>query len=701
MSAAAPAEPVITLENANGTTEHNPTPTIPKAKLSAITRFKALTSSGFRSSSETAPSFPPTSWSLSQSPESGSGASSWAGDVEKWRLELERWKEQMKTGLYKSTPPTTPGESSTSQPEVADDASAPGSKGKDSADPPEDGGPDASEPSTLAMRIKAMIDESLNFSSAPKTPASTGSHSDPGTPGPSTSSTSQSTPSGSVTPKSETTATTGGNSNGSMFNFGVDSKLAKLLSSESIMNGGAEKGRESVWAILDRMGYRKKDEKGKEKDDKPNPNEIEEDGIMFYSPLQPTTELSPEIAESVLEDNDNASYHPGVSPPTSPHDETTGLQQPPGGDPATRPKQKRVFQPSATQLSFQCTWWGYRLFIPPPIMAQLSNAHIAAAKRGAMIAAALKWVVDKAPVMMIPPPLRPAMTLLKAFSPYLGYVGAFVAWSWGRIESKDTGTGVVLTATWLLPIAILPSSWDFEAHGVPVDPATSGGETSSTQTPANGVSSSVTAATSDTRPKDVKENADKKEGAPLAPSGTSTGVSVTKGKTPVRGDSTISPVTRREPRISRTTSAPTSSSVGRATSYQSPMPSVVRSPSDRTTPMADGQSPRPRGILKRTSDFPTSPSSSRSPKKANTVSTEKLPAPMSGAKGKAATEGQPSKSTGKSILRKVLKTSDVNSTPSSNKSGQTPPPSTAVRSPVGEQTEITSPNGGRSMTDWR
>lgn len=59
--------------------------------------------------------------------------------------------------------------------------------------------------------------------------------------------------------------------------------------------------------------------------------------------------------------------------------------------------------------------------------------------------------------------------MLKRMTPFLGYIGAFVAWSWGRVQAKDQGQGVVLTATWLLPIAILPATWDYQVHGRPRD----------------------------------------------------------------------------------------------------------------------------------------------------------------------------------------------------------------------------------------
>ncbi|ESK97378.1 hypothetical protein Moror_17809 [Moniliophthora roreri MCA 2997] len=464
ISAAPPAEPVTTLENANGTTETtSSTPTLPKTKISAIARFKSFTNSNFKSSNNV--QFPPTSWSLTKSPDAGSGSSSWSNDMEKWKVELERWKQQMKSGFpalkrsrsETATPVTSeePAEASTS---VEDKGKKEDTKDDtNGAEAPEQTTEaDPKDPRTLAMRIKALIDENLNLTSTSKPPAQRGSQSAPPTPGPSTSSEGIGTSSGAVTPKAENIG------NGSMFNFGIDSKLAKLLSSETIMNGGLEKGRESVWAILDKMGYGGKG-KGKEKDN----SAVEEEGIMMYTPLQPTNELEPEIAESVLEypdDTETDAKGNGHSTNNSGTD-----VKPPAEESKPKAKPKRVFQPSPTKLSLQCTWWGYRLYIPPPIMAQLSNAHIEAAKRGAMITAALKWLLDKVPIMMVPAQMRPGMLLLRKFSPYLGYVGAFVAWSWGRVESQDTGNGVVLTATWLLPIAILPASWDFEVHGRPVE----------------------------------------------------------------------------------------------------------------------------------------------------------------------------------------------------------------------------------------
>ena len=70
----------------------------------------------------------------------------------------------------------------------------------------------------------------------------------------------------------------------------------------------------------------------------------------------------------------------------------------------------------------------------------LDNKQLEGAKRAALLTTALKYALDRVPIAMVPPQARPAMKLLKACTPYLGYVGGFVAWSWGAVKSFDKGT---------------------------------------------------------------------------------------------------------------------------------------------------------------------------------------------------------------------------------------------------------------------
>ena len=105
-----------------------------------------------------------------------------------------------------------------------------------------------------------------------------------------------------------------------------------------------------------------------------------------------------------------------------------------------------------------------------------------------MITSALKWLLDHVPVALIPPQFQLALSLLRGLVPLLGYIGGFIAWSWSAVRVFDRGTpktllaappctiyvrfitgcGVTLTATWLLPIAIIPGTWQvYEVPGTP------------------------------------------------------------------------------------------------------------------------------------------------------------------------------------------------------------------------------------------
>jgi len=104
-------------------------------------------------------------------------------------------------------------------------------------------------------------------------------------------------------------------------------------------------------------------------------------------------------------------------------------------------------------------------------MARLDSKHLQTTKRAAIITTALKWFLDKIPVRILPPQLRGAAIALKRLTPLVGYIGVFIAWSWARISACDKGNGVVLTATWLLPVALIPMPWNAgDIYGPPVRP---------------------------------------------------------------------------------------------------------------------------------------------------------------------------------------------------------------------------------------
>ncbi|KAJ7292914.1 hypothetical protein C8J57DRAFT_10049 [Mycena rebaudengoi] len=346
--------------------------------------------------------------------------------------------------------------------------------------------PDAPEPHTFAKRIGTLID-------ALPPPAHT-----------------KDADIGVVDPKGPT------------FPSVVDSKLMRLLSSEDVMNGSRASGRQSVWSMLEKLTRRRtpQAEVGIEpkKDEVPQVEEREDEGIMMYAPLEPTKDSELELADSEMEleyiDEPVKAPAPEVDTkisqqPDKPSDKKADTAETPKGRPGKRKAKEQIhWVPSPTKISLQVMWWGYRLYLPPPVMKTLDNSHLAAAKRGAMITAALKWILDKVPMMMIPPPLRPAMMVLKRLTPYLGYVGVFIASAWTAIKARDKGDGVCLSATWLLPVALVPASLkpaDFGRHetaAVPVDAgkkADKSGETVPAKTADTDVKSTETVPVADAK----------------------------------------------------------------------------------------------------------------------------------------------------------------------------------------------------------
>ncbi|PPQ73687.1 hypothetical protein CVT24_007321 [Panaeolus cyanescens] len=138
-----------------------------------------------------------------------------------------------------------------------------------------------------------------------------------------------------------------------------------------------------------------------------------------------------------------------------------------------RVKTVKAWVPSDTKLSVQAMWWGYRLYLPPPVLEILDDKTLEATKRAAMITTALTWFFNNLPINSLPVAVRPALLLLQRIAPFVGYIGTFISWSWKTVKSYDVGFGVTLTATWLLPIALIPGTWneyDFPKSPSPASP---------------------------------------------------------------------------------------------------------------------------------------------------------------------------------------------------------------------------------------
>lgn len=343
-------------------------------------------------------------------------------------------------------------------PELLADPAVTSSALTSSADPPP-------EPVTLAQRIQALLSRSA------ATPSADNSADDE-------HNTTDSTPASHPPPALVT-----------------DPKLVTLLSSPAVMNGTFSKTGQSVWAVLDKLraqlpgqtpsnvpegarsGISAAEERTLEDDDS---------GVMIYGPLIPNDGSQVELArsEEVADtDDEKTEERPAAKPDTlglfkskveevwpfkakkeGKQSEAEAASSPSTSrvhfQPVQPGKTKRVWIPSPDKISIQVMWWGYRIYLPPPVLDILDDKHIEGTKRAAMLTAALKWALDRVPLAMIPLQARPAMMLLKAFTPYLGYVGGFVAWSWSAVKSFDKGYGVTLTATWLLTVAVIPGTWE-------------------------------------------------------------------------------------------------------------------------------------------------------------------------------------------------------------------------------------------------
>lgn len=280
----------------------------------------------------------------------------------------------------------------------------------------------------------------------------------------------------------------------------ADSKLLGYLSSPEVMNGAAaapssgKQGR-TVWQVLDQLVPYKQPAiptPGSKVDGDEDPEEeASETSLMICAPLIPDANSKVELAQSTVinvpDDGDaqalgSNAIAKGVAASLWPDKlklpwwkkkkqkdcEDPAPTPAPPPPPAKPTKEVKVWIPSKTAISFQVAWWGYRLWLPPPVMAILSDKTLEASKRAAMIATALGWLINNIPTALLPPPLKTAVTLLKAVVPILGYIGGFIAWSWQEVKSFDKGNGVVLSATWLLPIALIPGSWEDQQESIPI-----------------------------------------------------------------------------------------------------------------------------------------------------------------------------------------------------------------------------------------
>jgi len=268
----------------------------------------------------------------------------------------------------------------------------------------------------------------------------------------------------------------------------AETTLLSLLSSASTVNALLLKGRSNAWSIFDRSSPQIQ---SVENDTTICHDTVQMNSVVISCPLQPTDDTEVEIAKSDIVSIETGEEEEEEEEEALEKDEslTEGikkrfLRKDKGKGKATSTektdphpvmgeevaaektdphlitvKEVRVWYPSRTKISLETTWWGYRIYLPPPVMRVLSDKSLEAAKRAALITTALSWLVKRIPISMLPPQLKPAVLVVGRIVPSLGYVGGFIAWSWTTVQGFDKGHGVILSATWLLPIALVPGTW--------------------------------------------------------------------------------------------------------------------------------------------------------------------------------------------------------------------------------------------------
>ncbi|KDN49036.1 hypothetical protein RSAG8_02389, partial [Rhizoctonia solani AG-8 WAC10335] len=264
----------------------------------------------------------------------------------------------------------------------------------------------------------------------------------------------------------------------------TDAEVLRLLSSASTMNQSSQT-RGSVWSVLDRLTPGRAKRSGA----------ADEGSVMLSAPLFVTENSKVTVAQSEMKtieehESDTEDTKPnsskfanlvtrmGVDGMFRKKKDKEDKEEEKVDDPEVtvevtvepeQPKTKevRVWRPSADGISLQCSWWGYRIYLPPAVIAVLNDQKLEAASRAAIVTTALQWIIDHIPTAALPPQVGLVMSLIRGIIPAMGYIGGFVAWSWNTIVGFDQGDGVVLSATWLLPIALIPSAWDIEPVGMP------------------------------------------------------------------------------------------------------------------------------------------------------------------------------------------------------------------------------------------
>ncbi|OAV95652.1 hypothetical protein PTTG_04172 [Puccinia triticina 1-1 BBBD Race 1] len=97
------------------------------------------------------------------------------------------------------------------------------------------------------------------------------------------------------------------------------------------------------------------------------------------------------------------------------------------------------------RVSVWCYWWGFELALPLESIARLKTAK---SIESAAVQMLLALTVAGGAVELLP---------------FIRFLGAYLDMEWAAVNEQNKGKGVVIAATWALPMALVPRPWDFDS----------------------------------------------------------------------------------------------------------------------------------------------------------------------------------------------------------------------------------------------
>ncbi|KAK3815766.1 MAG: hypothetical protein JOS17DRAFT_413278 [Linnemannia elongata] len=112
--------------------------------------------------------------------------------------------------------------------------------------------------------------------------------------------------------------------------------------------------------------------------------------------------------------------------------------------------------PPTNMMSAYTYWWGYEIYVPHKCMDTIERVS----NTSQIFFGFLSTTVSAIPG-------------LAALVPIAKIISAWVGYQWAVIKTQDAGKGVVISATWVLPVALASRPWDHCGNGDDTFPAES------------------------------------------------------------------------------------------------------------------------------------------------------------------------------------------------------------------------------------